>query len=59
MSLPALQVGVPLALECGQDDAALEMALADEAVQRSLAGPAGIKVIARLPKMLSLVPAAG
>jgi leucyl-tRNA synthetase len=41
------------------EDAALEMALADEAVQRSLAGREVIKVIARLPKMLSLVPAAG
>ena len=33
--------------------------IADEAVQRSLAGREVIKVIARLPKMLSLVPAAG
>ena len=38
------------------EDAALEMALADEAVQRSLAGREVVKVIARLPKMLSLVP---
>ena len=41
------------------EQTALELALADEAVQRSLAGREVIKVIARLPKMLSLVPAAG
>ena len=35
---------------------ALELALADAGVQRSLAGREVIKVIARLPKMLSLVP---
>ena len=38
------------------EEAALEAALADEAVQRSLAGREVVKVIARLPKMLSLVP---
>ncbi|MBK7820593.1 MAG: leucine--tRNA ligase [Tessaracoccus sp.] len=41
------------------EEAALELALADEAVQRSLAGREVVKVIARLPKMLSLVPTAG
>lgn len=35
---------------------ALELALADPGVQRSLAGRDVVKVIARLPKMLSLVP---
>ncbi|MBB1510128.1 leucine--tRNA ligase [Tessaracoccus sp. MC1756] len=35
---------------------ALAAALADDAVQRSLAGREIVKVIARLPKMLSLVP---
>ncbi|MFT3889777.1 MAG: leucine--tRNA ligase [Arachnia sp.] len=39
------------------EDAALELALADAGVQRSLAGREVAKVIARLPKMLSLVPA--
>lgn len=38
------------------EDTALELALADAGVQRSLAGREVIKVIARLPKMLSLVP---
>ena len=38
------------------EEAALELALADEGVQRSLAGREIVKVIARLPKMLSLVP---
>jgi len=38
------------------DEAALELALADAGVQRTLAGREVIKVIARLPKMLSLVP---
>ena len=38
------------------EDEALAMAMADEGVQRSLAGRSVLKVIARLPKMLSLVP---
>ena len=38
------------------EEDALAAALADDAVQRSLAGREIIKVIARLPKMLSLVP---
>lgn len=38
------------------EDAALELALADDSVARSLAGRPLVKVIARLPKMLSLVP---
>ena len=38
------------------DAAIFELALADEGVQRSLAGREIVKVIARLPKMLSLVP---
>ncbi|MDF1489564.1 leucine--tRNA ligase [Tessaracoccus caeni] len=38
------------------EEEALELALADAGVQRSLAGREVIKVIARLPKMLSLVP---
>ncbi|GAA4906601.1 leucine--tRNA ligase [Tessaracoccus lubricantis] len=38
------------------EEDALAAALADEAVQRSLAGREVVKVIARLPKMLSLVP---
>ncbi|AQP46849.1 leucine--tRNA ligase [Tessaracoccus aquimaris] len=38
------------------EEAALELALADDGVQRSLDGREVIKVIARLPKMLSLVP---
>ncbi len=38
------------------EEAALELALADDGVQRSLAGREVVKVIARLPKMLSLVP---
>ena len=38
------------------EEQALELALADAGVQRSLAGREVIKVIARLPKMLSLVP---
>ncbi len=39
------------------EDRALELALADAGVQRSLEGREVAKVIARLPKMLSLVPA--
>ncbi|WP_040284190.1 leucine--tRNA ligase [Tessaracoccus massiliensis] len=38
------------------EEDALAAALTDEAVQRSLAGREIVKVIARLPKMLSLVP---
>ncbi|MCG6566639.1 leucine--tRNA ligase [Tessaracoccus sp. ZS01] len=38
------------------EEDALASALADDAVQRSLAGREIVKVIARLPKMLSLVP---
>ena len=38
------------------EEDALAAALADDAVQRSLAGREIVKVIARLPKMLSLVP---
>ncbi|MEO7586551.1 MAG: leucine--tRNA ligase [Arachnia sp.] len=38
------------------EDRALELALADPGVQRSLDGREVVKVIARLPKMLSLVP---
>ncbi len=38
------------------EEAALELALADDGVKRSLDGREVIKVIARLPKMLSLVP---
>ena len=38
------------------EEDALAAALADDAVQRSLAGCEIVKVIARLPKMLSLVP---
>ena len=38
------------------EEAALELALADDGVQRSLAGREVVKVIARLPTMLSLVP---
>ncbi|MBB1484804.1 leucine--tRNA ligase [Tessaracoccus sp. MC1865] len=38
------------------EEDALAVALADDAVQRSLAGREIVKVIARLPKMLSLVP---
>ncbi len=39
------------------EEAALQLALGDAGVQRSLAGRPVAKVIARLPKMLSLVPA--
>ena len=39
------------------EDEALALALADDGVQRSLDGRGIQKVIARLPKMLSLVPA--
>ncbi|WP_407703325.1 leucine--tRNA ligase [Tessaracoccus antarcticus] len=38
------------------EDTALELALADPGVKRSLDGREVVKVIARLPKMLSLVP---
>jgi leucyl-tRNA synthetase len=38
------------------EDEAVEMALADAGVQRSLDGRGVAKVIARLPKMLSIVP---
>ena len=38
------------------EERALELALADPSVQRSLDGREVVKVIARLPKMLSLVP---
>ena len=38
------------------EDEALELALGDPGVQRSLDGREIVKVIARLPKMLSLVP---
>lgn len=38
------------------EEDALAAALADESVQRSLGGRAVVKVIARLPKVLSLVP---
>ncbi|SHI67614.1 leucyl-tRNA synthetase [Tessaracoccus bendigoensis DSM 12906] len=38
------------------EEAAIAMARADEGVQRSLDGREVVKVIARLPKMLSLVP---
>ena len=38
------------------DDAALELAMADAGVQRTLAGRPVAKVIARLPRMMSLVP---
>ncbi len=38
------------------EEKALELALADPSVQRSLDGRDVVKVIARLPKMLSLVP---
>lgn len=38
------------------EEAAMEMAMADPNVQRSLDGREVIKVIAKLPKMLSLVP---
>lgn len=38
------------------EEAALELALADPGVQRSLAGREVVKVIAKLPKMVSLVP---
>ncbi|WP_461108972.1 leucine--tRNA ligase [Tessaracoccus terricola] len=38
------------------EEAALELAMADAGVQRSLDGREVVKVIARLPKMLSLVP---
>jgi len=38
------------------EDAALELAMADAGVQRTLAGRPVAKVIARLPRMMSLVP---
>ncbi|HMR48582.1 MAG TPA: leucine--tRNA ligase [Arachnia sp.] len=38
------------------EETVLELALADPGVQRTLAGREVVKVIARLPKMLSLVP---
>ena len=38
------------------EDDALSLAMDDDSVRRSLAGRNVVKVIARLPKMLSLVP---
>jgi leucyl-tRNA synthetase len=47
------KIDVPAAIA---EDEALALALADAGVQRSLDGREVAKVIARLPKMLSLVP---
>ena len=57
MSHPEVRAKLEVSSEVGEAEA-LEAALADPGVQRALAGREVAKVIARLPKMLSLVPGA-